>query len=339
MNEITLIQDGGPEATPVAASALRSARAALLAEIYGPAPVRRRPGRRTAFRVGAVVLTAAAAVTTVLVVGGTGGPAPRPGSGSADVALVDFTLPAFPLTLPTPPPGAGDPVFGADAAGGTSMGYESTTDPLQNVGVSVSAEPPPPGGSLSFPGWVPEQVTVNGAPAVLVAPTGPDDPEIASLDWQRRPGQWVTINAQGRYAQRELLLTLAAGLVDQPQPMPVQLHLAPAAYRLDVSKDDGRIIILSDDADPERGLVVRLLAPGQTEDLQTFADVAGQPAQEVTVQGQPAQLARTDLGGGGPQGWVVRAVLPGGSAVVVEAPGDLTADQVVQIADQVSYSA
>jgi hypothetical protein len=120
--------------------------------------------------------------------------------------------------------------------------------------------------------------------------------------------------------------------------MPVQLHLAPAGYSLDVSKDDGRIIILADDTDPTTSLVVRLLAADETDGAQTFPDVAGQSVDEVTVQGQPAQLARTDLGGGGAQGWALRAQLPDGSAVVVEAPGDLTPDQVVQIADQVTYT-
>ena len=369
MNEITLLRDAGPEATPLTPTAFSAARSALLQEIEAaasPAPApgrepasviaarqlaedaharhgapavrRRRPGRTAVLRIGAAVLTAAAAVTTAVLISEPQGATPQshPAVQTHGMQLVTFTLPAFPLTLPTPPPGAGAPTFGADAAGTTSMGYEDAADPLQNIGISVSPVAPPPGGSLSAPGWVPEHLAVNGVPAVLVAPSGTGDPAIASLDWQRRPGQWVTIQAQGRYAERALVLSIAAALVDKPQAMPVQLHLAPAGYSLNVSKDDGRIIILADDADPERSLVVRLAVAGSTDGLQSYADVAGKPVATVTVHGKPAQLARTDLGGGGPQGWALRALLPDGSAFVVEAPGDLAAEQVVQIADQVT---
>ena len=361
MNEIQLLRTAGPDATPLTPGTLHAARAALLAEIAaaparadlrepasvvaarqlaeearsrGGATARRRPRRAVALRIGAAVLTAAAALTTVLLVTGPDGAAPRRDAPRDGVELVDFQLPAFPLTATTLPPGAGEPVFGADDSG-AAMSFPSTADPLENMSIYVGAEPPPPGGSLSFPGWVPEDVTVNGAPAVLVLSV---DPAMASVDWERAPGQWVTIHAQGRYAERDVLLGFAAGLVDGPQEVPVQLHLAPAGYSLDVTKDDGRIIILADDADPERSLVIRLLAPGEdpVPVLGGATDAPPAPATEVTVQRQPAQLVRSDAGAGGRQGWVLQALLPDGSAFVVEAPGDLTEAQVVEIADQVS---
>jgi hypothetical protein len=61
------------------------------------------------------------------------------------------------------------------------------------------------------------------------------------------------------------------------------------------------------------------------------------PVEEVAVQGQPAQLVRTDYGGGA-QGWFPQAQFPDGTIFVVEAPGDLTREHVVQIADQVTYT-
>ena len=78
---------------------------------------------------------------------------------------------------------------------------------------------------------------------------------------------WVTIHAEGGYADRDLLLSVAAALVDVPQAMPVQLHLAPAGYRLDFFKDDGRVVALSDEADPTLGLIVRLALPGEDDPI------------------------------------------------------------------------
>lgn len=335
MNEITLIQDGGPEAGPLSDGALRTARAALLAEIEGPAGARRRPARRTVLRVGAAVLAAAAAVTTAVLVGENGA-GPQPGDGAVPVTLVGFDLPAFPLTLPTPPPGAADPVFGGAGNGSGSMLYRSIASEEDVVSISVGAQAPPPGGSLSFPGSTSEQITLDGGPALLITPSATADDAMAGLDWERRPGQWLRLYGQGRYAQGDLLTGIATALVDVPQSAPVQLHLAPAGYRLDFFKDGGRIVRLTDDTgtDSYRGLTVRLLADGEEP-----PGDAGEQAQGVTVQGQPAELARTDLGDGGRGGWLLRASLPDGTAFAVEAPGDLTGDQVVQIADQVSYSA
>lgn len=357
MNELQLLRTAGPQPTPLAPATLHAARAALLAEIAAApspadqrepasvvaarqlvqdarsrrrgAPARRRPRRVVALWVGVAVLTAAAVLTGALIVGGPDAEAPPPGVPRDGVELVDFSLPAFPLTLTTLPPGAGEPVLGVSGGGGgASIGYTGAEDPLDLLSLSVSAEPAPADGPVSFPGSVPEDVVIDGAPGVLVGPTEED--AIAGLSWQRSPGQWVVVQAQGRYADRDLLLAVAAGLVDQPQGVPVQLHLAPAGYRLDFTKDDGRVVRLADDTDPYRGMTVRLLSADGVPVPE------GTEATDVTVQGQPARLLRTDAGDGGPQGWVLQALLPDGTAFVVEAPGDLTEAQVVEIADQVS---
>ncbi|MFW3171543.1 hypothetical protein [Geodermatophilus sp. CPCC 206100] len=335
-----------PLPTPVPAGVLAAQQ--LVADAHrrrtGPVPPgRRRPGRRTAVRMSAAVLAVAAAWTAAVVVAGpeAAGPAPGGATRGDEVTLVGFDMPAFPLTLPTAPPGTSGPVFGGSGNGGASMAYTNAADPLEFVTVHVGAEPPPPGGSVGFPDAVVEDVRINGSPAVVVTTPEAEDVGGAGLDWQRAPGQWVTITAQGRYAERDLVTALAGALVDRPQAMPVQLHLAPAGYSLDFFKDDGRTVRLSDDADPTRGLVVRLPFPGETAPGGQVPDGAGgtaEPVEEVTVQGQRAELVRTDDGGGGPHGWVLRARLPDGTAFLVEAPGSLTREQVVEIADQVTYT-
>jgi hypothetical protein len=134
--------------------------------------------------------------------------------------------------------------------------------------------------------------------------------------------------------------TIAEELVDSPQAMPVQLHLAPAGYSLDFFKDDGRIVRLGDDADPEQGLTVHVPLADEVVPVDQLpgavAGVAG-AVEEVTVQGQPAHLVRTDYGGGR-QGCFLQARFPDGTTFIVEAPGTLSQEQVVQIADQVTYT-
>jgi hypothetical protein len=292
--------------------------------------------------VGATVLAVAAALTAA-VVAGPEAAAPPPGDVTRvdEVTLVDFEMPAFPLTLPAPPPGSSGPVFGGSGAGGASMSYTSTEDALDHVTIHVGTEPPPPGGSVGFPDSVVETVTINGSPAVIVTSSETEDVAGAGLDWERAPGQWVTITAQGRYAERDLVTAIAGDLVDRPQAMPVQLHLAPAGYSLDFFKDDGRTVRLGDDADPARGLTVRLPFPDEVapvEQLPDVADGSAGPVDQVAVQGQPADVVRTDFGAGGRQGWLLQARFPDGTTFVVETPGDLTRDQVVQLADQVTYA-
>ena len=68
----------------------------------------------------------------------------------------------------------------------------------------------------------------------------------------------------------------------------------------------------------------------------TVEGVAG-PVEELAVLGQPAHVARTDHGGGH-EGWHLQARFPDGTVFVVQAPGDLTKEQVVQIAEQVTYT-
>jgi hypothetical protein len=92
---------------------------------------------------------------------------------------------------------------------------------------------------------------------------------------------------------------------------------------------------LANDADPTQGLIVRLQFP---DEVRPAVQLPGTILETLTVQGQPADLIRTDMGSGGRGGWYVQARLPDGTTFVVEAPGTLTQEQVVQIADQVTYT-
>ena len=60
------------------------------------------------------------------------------------------------------------------------------------------------------------------------------------------------------------------------------------------------------------------------------------------MQGQPASLAWTEGGSYEPPlgegGWVLQARFPDGTVFRVEAPGTLTREEVVAIADEVSHT-
>jgi hypothetical protein len=61
------------------------------------------------------------------------------------------------------------------------------------------------------------------------------------------------------------------------------------------------------------------------------------PVEELVVLGQPAHVVRTDHGGGY-TGWYLQARFPDGTVFVVQAPRMLTREQLVQIAEQVTYT-
>ncbi|MGY1811200.1 hypothetical protein [Blastococcus sp. SYSU D00820] len=342
MNEVTLLREAGPDGPALTPAARAAARAALLEEIGTSRASRRRPPRRRpALRIGTAVVAVAAAWTAAVLVSGPDAPAPpRPGAGADGVALVDFALPLAPLALPEPPPGTTGPVFGADATGATVLQYAGSGGSPDRLAVHASGSATPLAEGLPEGSVVEGTATVAGRPArVVVMNPEVDDARTVYLEWERTPGQWVLLVGSGRYADVGVLTDLGGRLVDSPQAIPVQLHLAPAGWVLDFLKDDGRVVRLADPGDPERGMTVSLLAEAAPADrvLELVPGAVG-PVEEVVVQGQPASLLHVS-GGGDQRDWYLQAWLPDGTAFAVQAPGDLTPEQVVQLADGVSRGA
>lgn len=346
MNEITLLREAGPQAPALSPAARSAARAALLAEIEGPVRHRRTPSRRTRLRIGTAVLAVAAAWAAAVVV--TTDPAPgitpTPQQGDAPaprIELVQFDLPVAPLAFPAPPPGTTGPVFGGDGGGGLAMSYPSAGDNTDAVNVMVRSGSVDPGES-GLP-WD-RTVTVAGQPAqVAVLNPGDDIARMTYIEWQRTPDQQVMVHGSGRYSDVDTLTVLASSLVDSPQAVPIQLHLAPAGWTLDIFKDDGRFVRLApvDGDDPYVALNVRLPFAGESVPPDRLSEVVPQPlgpVETVAVQGQAAYLVPTYLPDGGLSGWYLQARFPGGTAFVVEAPAVPTAEQVVEIADGVTYT-
>jgi hypothetical protein len=334
MNLTTLVREAGPDGRPLTTAARSAARAALLEEIERSATGRvraRRPRRRTVARLGAGLTVVATAWTTAVVVA-----APDdPGTPATSVALVAFAPPTFPFTL-DPMPAGFRASFSADPGHVLHAGYGDGTD---GVGLTVTPNQP----DLVDPSDE-QDVTVLGRDAELVTenvPTTTDAGETvlrsATLVVEWTDDQWLQLHGRGRYADRALLLDAARTLVARPQPVPLQVHLAPAGWSVLAYKDD-RVLTLVNDSYEQQDLTVHLPA-GPVPADQLRASLMGPigPVVEVTVHGRPAQLVRVDLATVDHQeGWYLQAQFPDGRTFVVQAPGAFTRDQLLAFAEQVT---
>lgn len=344
MNDITLLRDAGPDAPPLRPAALFAARAALLDEIERSGTMRGRvrarlPRRRTVVRIGAWVAVAAVAWTAAVVIAAPDELGPPPGS----VTLVAFEPPAFPLSLDPVPPGL-TPSFSADPGGILHAGYSGAGDDS----IYVRVEPDEP---EQYDVRDTEDVTVNGQDAELVTGTsttcsgpGPECIEVevpyVHLVWERRDGQWVQLSGSGRYDDADRLRAVAEDLVDRPQPVPLQVDLAPAGWSVLAFKDD-RILTLVNDAYEQQTLSVHIPLP---EDVIPPEELLSQlmspigPVVPVTVHGAPAHLVRLQSDYMNQEMWFLQARFADGTTFTVQAPEAFTQEQVVEMAEQVTYN-
>jgi hypothetical protein len=338
MNDLTLLREAAPPAPPLTTAARSTARAALLAEIDGTVERRARPRRRTVLRLGAAVTAVAAAWGAAVVIAAPDPVGPLPDS----VQLVAFEPPSFPLSLDPLPRDLTQTSFSQDPGEVMHASFR-TTDGADGVALLVTPEEPEQHGVDDV-----REVEVSGAAAELVRGTtvvcggpGPEclDEEVPYLHliWERRDGQWVTVSGSGRFDSAAALIGVAEGLVDRPQPVPLQVHLAPAGWSVLAYKDD-RILTLVDDAHEQHTVNVHLPERPIPAD-RLLGELMGPvgPVIEATVNGLPAQLVRTDQGGD-VSGWYLQARFPGGRTFVVQAPGSFTQAQVLAFAGQVTHT-
>lgn len=344
MNDITLLSEAGPAAPPLSPAARAAARVDLLDEIERSRTVRGRvrarlPRPRTALRLGAGVTVAAVAWTAAVVIAAPDGPlGPPPGS----VTLVAFEPPVFPLSLEPVPAGlTATPIFDADL-GALRAIYGRAGEGGDGVLITVSDDEPEFGDEV-------DRTTV---------PVGEDDADIVMtvsnlcdatdcaltgeirLVQERGEGQWVTIDGSGRYDDPGRLVAVAQHLVDRPQPVPLQVGLAPAGWSVLAYKDD-RILTLVDDAHEQQTLTVFIPRP---EAVIPPEDLLGQlmgpigPVLPATVHGRPAYLVRVETGYLDQEGWYLQAQFPDGTTFVVQAPEAFTQEQVLAMAEQVTFN-
>lgn len=336
MNEITLIRQAGPEAQPLSPAARHNARAALLEEIgatsHGRPARHRRTEAKKRFTVRlALTATAAAAALTVAAVIST------PEAPSTSVTLVAFEPASFPFTLDPLPAGL-LPSFSADPGDRLIAAYRA---PQGDDGVTLVVTPSKPdvaGASDK------QKVTVRGRSAELMVEniteaagageTADRRPPVLVVQWSNN--QWVEISGSGRFADPGALLAIVETLVERPQAVPLQVHLAPVAWTVLAYKDD-RILTLANDGDDKQTLTVSL-PPAPLPADKLLSELLGpvSPVMMKTVNNRPAQLVQIDAGGPD-KGWYLQAQFPDGRTFVIQAPETFTPEQVLTVAAEVTY--
>ncbi|NJC71583.1 hypothetical protein HC031_17925 [Planosporangium thailandense] len=287
-------------------------------------------------RLGFAAAAAAAACAAAVVIAAPDDPSGPP---SGRVTLVDFQPPSFPLALQPAPVGL-TPHFSAEP--GASNAVYSAAGSDDRIVIGVTARKP----TFVNPSDT-QDVTVAGNAAELVTeheffsiPGGGSEvrPQAAlSIAWSS--GRWVLLNGEGRFNDRDQLLAVAGTLVERPQPVPLQVHLAPAGWSVQAYKDD-RILTLVNDADVRQTLSVHL--PDQPIPASRLLhELQGPPAGpviDVNVNGRPAQLVRVPVHDAADNGWYLQAQFAGGKTFVIQAPAAFTRQQVLAFASQVSYT-
>ena len=136
------------------------------------------------------------------------------------------------------------------------------------------------------------------------------------------------------------LLAVADSIVDRPQPATLRMGLAPAGWSVEFFKM-GRVLTLVNDSYEQQTLTVHIPLP---EDVLPPDELLDQlmgpigPVIPVTVQGRPAYLVRLDAGYLDQEMWFLQAQFADGTTFTLQAPEAFTQEQVVEMADQVTYN-
>ncbi|MEU2350167.1 hypothetical protein [Modestobacter sp. NPDC049651] len=288
-----------------------------------------RRARRARRTVPALVAAAAVVVGVIATRGGGELVTPSP------VVLVDQQTQAFPLSFAEVPPGlAGphlslDPSFQRVGPGVAHAGWSDPADPADGIGISVRGDEPENTGDDV------DEVSVHGVDATVHRDdTGPSTSY--AVVWERADDQWVTVSGAGRFGSEEAVVRLARSVVDRPAVVPLQLTSAPRGWVLVAYKDD-RIVTFADPAGPPataaraRTLSVSLpQPPSDPADLSREVTGGRVQPEQLTVHGRPAFLLP-----GAEGSWYLQAELGDGTVFVLQVPGDLTRDQVREVAEGV----
>ncbi|NYT93822.1 hypothetical protein [Salinispora sp. H7-4] len=333
MNEITLLQEHGPDSAPATKSVLNSARHRLLTEIADAteprqrwAGLHRQHGFQRARVLAMTVVAASALFVFSVVVGGVISAEQSRDRTPVAVSLVAFQMPVFPLALDPVPAGLTAPFFDLD--GRFLAGYRAT-DGESGVSLIVYDQRPDPRETTRL-------VTVHGQRGELwedqlgqgaaAGERSQNGATRVSVMWEREPGQWVRVTGRGRFGTEAAVLALADTVVERPQEVPLQVRLAPAGWEVFAFKDD-RILTLKDE-NSDATMNVHLAERPQPDLLGNV--MGAQEVSTVQVNGREAHLVRAD------EIWFRQVPLPDGSVFNLQAPLFMTADQVVAIGEQVT---
>jgi hypothetical protein len=256
---------------------------------------------------------------------------PSPG-GSGPIRLVAYSLPSLPVSLDPVPDGLA-----------VSFDYDMGRLIAFYVDAANQDEQINPDLSLRLLGQAaddPEatsdrRLSVQGQPALLYVRDLPGEAEDRStVTWENEPGSWVSLAGTGRFAAEGALLAQAENVTNETLPLNMSLDFAPAGWDLvgyKVIRPGGAVLALSDggpsDANARR-LTVALYAGTYEPLVPTRMEDPG-PITPIDVQGRIGELME------GARGWFLQVPLDDSTYITMQAPKDLTHDQVIQMASGV----
>lgn len=308
---------------------IRSSLTSALAGVtLGDAPedVMRRGNRiRRGRRAGRTALVVVVGLTAA----GLAASALAPPRDAARLELVAYSLPSLPVSLDPVPDGMAV-TFDVDMGRLLALYADpSTSEDRLSLRVD-SAEPDADDATVE------EQAEVRGKPARLVVRDRPGTSEDrARVTWQAGPDTWVSLSGRGRFSTADELLGQAQNVVDEPLPMEVAIGFAPSGWTLVGYKSlgaGGSVLALADGE--ETGADARRLTvahqPGGHGPIEPARMEDPGPVTPITVSGRPGQLVE------GARGWYATWPSPDGGHLVLQAPKDLSRDQVLVMAEGIS---
>jgi hypothetical protein len=168
----------------------------------------------------------------------------------------------------------------------------------------------------------------------------------AELFWQRPDGHWAHLFGEGRYSEVQALVSVAESIVDRPQPVPLQVGLAPVGWVVSSYEAGGLSLVdAADTTSASDRLSISLLERwrGYTEPDDVLQGMAqGEPVEQVTVNGLPAALVSVPDHFADPDEnrrmWNLGAQFADGPLFLFQAPDTLSREDVLAMAEQVTYT-
>ena len=316
MNDLDLLDRFGPMPKDLSATAMDAARARLDAAVAQAAPVERRPRRRLPLLAAAAAAAVGLAITPALI------------GSHESIALAAVDPLTFPLTPTALPEGLGDPVFERDS-NFMAARYGAVLD-----GVSIMTEVEDDG-FWSIPDNAPT-AEIDGHRATVITRTvfngTPHSAPAVTVIWHSDDSDWTAVTGSGSYADAARVEAIAESLRDRAQPVDLALSVAPRGWSVVAYKED-RILTLAAPGEAGRNDLTVALVKRLSVNLSEYG---AHDVETLTINGEPAQIGRQAAEAGEPT-WVLEARTSSGQPFSLQAPASLTRDQVIQIAQGVTY--
>ena len=318
MNDLITVDRLGPAPTALSVASLDAARARLDAAII--AVPGRGSGRRSRRRIPLLAASVAAAVGLALT--------PALVGTDDSVALAATDPMTFPWTPTAVPRGLGEPVFERD------MGIVAARYGARLNGVSILTDVDDED-YWAIPGTA-RATDVNGQDATVYNRTVHDGTRSSApavtVVWHDESNEWTAVTGSGEYADPDRIVAFAESLRYEPQPVDLSLGLAPRDWSVAAYKED-RILTLSETGDIDGDSLTVALLDRASTDLSPYG---AQEESTVTVNGRPAAIGRQASEEGEP-GWILVAATPHGQPFSLQAPPNFNREQVLRVAESVTY--